>query len=173
MQIDSDQQSDTSNGLKRKIPDAASVQPGLPPTNLPEPSSRSTFNWVAIHHKISELEQFPILSPDITVIFTLVPEAFHLPPDFDTSVDFTRPSTDKPKFFFLFCFSVVKIYSAYFSTNTPPFTLLFLSGISVELALCIVVIGIKFDCFELEIRNSIFPAHLSEFIFSGLTLPFH
>jgi len=29
---------------------------------------------------------------------------------------------------------VVKTYSAYFSTNTPPFTLLFLSGISVELA---------------------------------------
>jgi len=77
------------------------------------------------------------------------------------------------QFFFLFFFSVVKIYSAYFSTNTPPFTLLFLSGISVELALCIVVIGIKFDYFELEIRNSIFPAHLSEFIFSGLTLPFH
>ena len=96
MQVDTDHQSDSSSGIKRKIPDAAPSQSDLTDSKLPEPPSRSALTWVSVHHKTTELDQFSFPIPDIPVVFTLVPETFHLPKDFITSIDFARPKTDKP-----------------------------------------------------------------------------
>ena len=65
---------------------------------------------------------------------------------------------------------VVNIYLRSFSSHTSSSTLLFLPSISDELALCIAVIGINFECLEPEIRIFIFLAHLLKLFFFLLIL---
>jgi len=74
------------------------------------------------------------------------------------------------KFFFVFLLFVVNIYLRSFSSHTSSSALLFLPSISDELALCIAVIGINFECLEPEIRILIFLDQLLKLFFFLLIL---
>ena len=74
------------------------------------------------------------------------------------------------KTFSFFSLFVVNIYLRSFSSYTSSSNLLFLPSISDELALCIAVIGINFECLEPEIRFFTFLAYLLKHFFSLLIL---
>ena len=65
---------------------------------------------------------------------------------------------------------MANIYLRSFSSDTCSSNLVFLPSISVELALCIAVIGINFECLEPEIRFFTFLAYLLKHFFSLLIL---
>ena len=80
------------------------------------------------------------------------------------------PIGSAPPTFFFFLLFVVDIYLRSFSSYTSSSNLLFLPSISDELALCIAVIGINFECLEPEIRFFTFLAYLLKHFFSLLIL---
>ena len=85
---------DSTSGLKRKILAAESNSADNNVLNPDAPSINPSITWINVHKKISDLEQFLIPTPELAIIFTLIPGNF-LPDNFN-SISSLRPSNTIP-----------------------------------------------------------------------------
>jgi len=94
MAISQEVVTDSTSGLKRKIlvAESNSVDNTIIPPDIT--SINPSITWVNVHKKLNDLEQFLIPTPDLELIFTMIPGNF-LPDNFNSILS-RRPSSIIP-----------------------------------------------------------------------------